>query len=128
MAAFNTGKKEAWLAVSDPELVNHPPREWPESAVIQGNGAVWDFWTETFEMWDEKPEIQVVGPIDEGEDTIVVHLQAQLRGKASGAEILWEYFQVVTFRDGKAVRISWFSDREEAFAAAGIRPGGDAST
>jgi ketosteroid isomerase-like protein len=127
LEAFNTGEKEAWLAVSDPELVNHPPREWPEAAVIHGNGAVWDFWTETFEMWDERPLIEVVGPIDESDDTIVAHLQARVRGKSSGAEILWEYFQAVTFRDGKAARIAWFSDRDEALEAAGIRSGGESA-
>jgi ketosteroid isomerase-like protein len=42
--AFNRGDKAAFLAVCDPDYVNIPPREWPESAPTRGREAVWDFF------------------------------------------------------------------------------------
>ena len=57
--AFNRRDKAAWLQVTQPELENHPPREWPEAAVIAGAGAVWDFFLEAFEMWDEGMVLQL---------------------------------------------------------------------
>jgi ketosteroid isomerase-like protein len=44
-----------------------------------------------------------------------------MRGKASGAKVVWSYWVVFTLRDGKAVRIEWFGDRAEALEAAGFR-------
>ena len=29
--AYNHRDREAWLAMMDPEVENHPPREWPET-------------------------------------------------------------------------------------------------
>ena len=46
-------------------------------------------------------------------------MSAEMRGKASGAKVAWGYWQVVTFRNGKPLRIEWFSERAEALAAFG---------
>jgi hypothetical protein len=43
-----------------------------------------------------------------------------MRGKSSGADVLWSYWQVATFRRGRVVRAEWFTDRAEALAAAGL--------
>ena len=42
------------------------------------------------------------------------------RGKQSGAGTTWEFWQVWTFRDGKAVQGRGFTNREEALEAAGL--------
>jgi ketosteroid isomerase-like protein len=118
--AFNRRDKAAWLQVTHPELENHPPREWPEAAVITGAGAVWDFFLEAFEMWDDGMVVELVGPVEEGEEAIIAHVRADVRGKASGAAIVWEYFQVLTYRDRLLVRMDWFTDPAEARQAAGI--------
>jgi hypothetical protein len=41
-----------------------------------------------------------------------------LRGKSSGIEVDYDYWIVVTFREGKMRRAQWFSEREEALEAA----------
>ena len=41
-------------------------------------------------------------------------------GKLGGAETSWDVWQVVRFRDGKAVRAHAFTTQEEALEAAGL--------
>jgi ketosteroid isomerase-like protein len=43
----------------------------------------------------------------------------EMRGKASGAGVVYDYWLVVTYRNGKALRAEWFADRAEALEAAG---------
>lgn len=117
--AFNRRDRAMWLAVCDPEVENVPPRDWPESEPIRGSGAVWDFYIEGNQPWEDSPfENEEV--IDAGNDKVVVDMRREVRGKASGVSVAWRYWQVVTFRNGKALRIEWFADRAEAFEAAGL--------
>ena len=44
--AFNRRDRASWAALSDPELENVPPRDWPESDPLRGYAAVWDFFVE----------------------------------------------------------------------------------
>jgi|SRR5215216_4355965 len=118
--AFNGRDRPAWLALCDPELENYPPRDWPESAPIQGREAVWDFYVEGIEPW-ERGVLRLTEEIEAGDDQVVAHLRGEMQGKASGVGVTWSFWQVITFRDGRAVRIRWFADRAEALEAAGLR-------
>jgi ketosteroid isomerase-like protein len=118
--AFNRGDRAAFLALCDPDYENVPPRDWPESAPIRGRNAIWDFFVQGQEPWEEA-SFEVGELIDAGNDTVVAEQRAQMRGKASGAEVMWSYWHVVTFRHGKALRSEWFTDRAQALDAAGLR-------
>jgi ketosteroid isomerase-like protein len=116
--AVNRRDKAAWLAVCDPDLENIPPRDWPESAPIRGSGPVFDFYVEAQDAWaDESSLYRYVELIDAGNDKVAAHMSAEMRGKASGASVAWSYWQVVTIRNRKALRIEWFSTRVEALDA-----------
>jgi ketosteroid isomerase-like protein len=53
---------------------------------------------------------------------VATRLRHHGRGKESGLEIDEElYHQVVTFRDGRMVRIEYFAEWAEALKAAGLR-------
>ena len=117
--AFNRRDKEAWLEVVVPEVVSVPPREWPEPATAEGANAVWDIFVANMAIF-ENAELEIVGPVAEGEGTLVAQLEAEVAGKESGATAVWSFQQVVTYLDGKAVRFDWYTDRAEALAAAGI--------
>ena len=117
--AFNRRDKEAWLEICDPEIESFPPREWPEPASVKGTDAVWDIIVDNMAIFDSA-ELKVVGPIEEGEGTLVALLQAEVVGRESGAAAVWSFHHLVTFRDGKAVRFDWFTERDEALEAAGI--------
>jgi ketosteroid isomerase-like protein len=55
-------------------------------------------------------------------DRVATRLRHHGRGKESGLEIDEElYHQVVTFHDGRMVRIEYFAEWAEALEAAGLR-------
>jgi ketosteroid isomerase-like protein len=118
--AFNEGDKATWLAIIDAEAENFPPRDWPENAPIHGASAIWDFYVEAIKAWDgasfEWGEFLYGAPTA---DTTIANQRAELHGKASGAGVLWSYWVVFMFRDGKVVRSEWFADRGEALRVAG---------
>jgi ketosteroid isomerase-like protein len=119
--AVNRRDKPAWLAGTDPDLENIPPRDWPESDPIRGSGPVFDFYVEAQDAWaDESSRYEYVELIDAGNDKVLAQMSAEMRGKASGAGVAWSYWQVVTFLNGKALRIEWFGSRAEALEAAGL--------
>jgi ketosteroid isomerase-like protein len=117
--AFNRGDKAKWMEIVHPELENFPPSEWPESRTTKGAEAVWEFLVEGTVPWDEV-KFEVVGPIEEGNETLLVHVEGKMVGRASGAAVPWSYYQVVTIRDERMARFDWFADRAEALEVAGI--------
>jgi ketosteroid isomerase-like protein len=117
--AVNRGDRAACLALWDPALLNVPPRDWPESDPIHGREAVWDFFTEANEQWEDS-RYTFAELIDAGNDKVAAWVRAEMRGKASGAGVPWSFWQVVTFHNGKALRFEWFADRAEALEAAGL--------
>jgi ketosteroid isomerase-like protein len=119
LAAFNRRDRAAWLALCDPNLENLPPRDWPESAPIQGADAVFDFYAQGNEPWEDSP-LEHAEIIDADDDTLVAHVRGEVQGRASGAGVHWSFWQVVTLRKGKAVRIEWFGDRAQALEAVGL--------
>jgi len=117
--AFNRRDKETWLTTTHPELENHPPTNWPEQEVIHGAGEVWDFYVESFDAFEDGG-LEFVGPVEEGEDTLLAELVAQVTGKTSGAAAEWRFWQVLELRDGKAIRVSFFTEEDDARRAAGL--------
>jgi ketosteroid isomerase-like protein len=116
--AFNRRDKAAWLALIDREAENLPPKDWPEQAPIRGAEAIWDFYVDAITAWDDA-EFGWGEFVDVPPDTVVANQRAELRGMTSGAGVIWSYWVVWTFREGKGVRIEWFADRHEALRAAG---------
>jgi ketosteroid isomerase-like protein len=51
--AVNRHDRAAWLALCDPALLNVPPRDWPESDPNRGREAVWDFFVQAKEQWED---------------------------------------------------------------------------
>ena len=117
--AANQEDRAAWLALSDPDLEWFPPAEWPENAPIRGSEAVWDYIVELNEPWAEGT-YELVELIDGEDEKIAARLARHVRGKASGVDAEFEYWNVVTYRAGKQFRSEWFADREEALEAAGL--------
>jgi ketosteroid isomerase-like protein len=98
---------EAWWVGVDEDYLGH-------DGVRRYMRAVY----EAFE--DYRPEIEQI--IDAGEGRVLTLAVEHGRGRGSGAEVqamntahLW------TLRDGKAVRLDLFMDRERALEAVGLR-------
>jgi ketosteroid isomerase-like protein len=118
--AFNRRDKAAWLALNDPEVEAVPPRDWPESDPIRGREAVWDFYVENVEAFREGV-LENTELIEVGHDKVVGHVQGEMQGKTSGASVAFDLWTVGTYRDGQALRVEWFAEREQALAAVGLR-------
>src|SRR3954467_13993317 len=115
--AFDRRDRAAFLAMRDPACEVVPDDRWPEPGVITGREVVWDFYlgvAEALGMDSADAEF-----IDAGGDKVVAHRSAQARGQASGADVVFGYSVVTTFREGKIIREQWFADRSEALEAAG---------
>ena len=118
--AFNRRDKGAWFAVCDPDVENLPPREWPERAPVRGAEAIWGFFVEAQGAWEEG-SYEWGELIEAGTKKIVANQRREMRGKASGAGVVWSYWVVFTFRKGRVLRFEWFANRAEALEAAGLR-------
>ena len=120
LEAFNRRDRTAWLALNDPEVECVPSETWPESDVIRGREAAWDFYTGSIGVLGEGG-FDVNGEIIEGVNgTLVQQARGEMQGTASGVPVVLSYWTVATFRNGKVLRVEWFTDRAEALEAAGL--------
>ena len=70
-------------------------------------------WTGAFTEWGYD-----VGEVVEAGDSVIAEIHQYGRGRASGIRVEQSFWQVWTLRDGKAIRGTNHSTREEALAAA----------
>jgi ketosteroid isomerase-like protein len=117
--AFNRRDRDAWLALCDPDYETVPSSEWPEVEPIRGAEAAWDFYVEADEPWEGSP-YEYVDVVDAADDKVVARMRRDMSGKVSGAGVVYSYWVLVTFRNGKVRRIEWFTGRAEALEAAGL--------
>ncbi len=118
IAAYNRRDFEAAVASFDPEIdFVLPARQSSDSG--RGPDEVIRF----FEGIDETMEELTLEPqeyVDAG-DRVATRLRHRGRGRESGVLIDEElYHQVATFRDGKIVRMEYFTDWGDALKAAGL--------
>jgi ketosteroid isomerase-like protein len=90
----------------------------PEGAVRHGAASVIEFFREWLEPWDDLEvdwELEEVAP-DRGLATI----DMRGRGHGSGVPTEMRFFQLWTFRDGRAIRMEHYGNEDEARRAAGL--------
>jgi ketosteroid isomerase-like protein len=110
--------RDAYLALHDEDFEIVPIRDWPEGAV-RGREAGWDFSMRIRDSFEWVPvEVERVAA---GADKVLVHLRYDARGAGSGAEVELDQWYVATVREGKILRLEWFTDGVEAREAAGLR-------
>jgi ketosteroid isomerase-like protein len=119
LEAVSRRDRTTWLAVHDDDFEVVPIGEFPETGV-RGPGAAWDFYLKNFEAFEDVP-LDDTEVIDAGADKVLVHQRYDLRRRGSGAVVEFDYWVVVTVRQGRILRAQWFADRAEALEAAGLR-------
>ena len=90
----------------------------PEGDVRYGAESVMAFfreWVEPFEDFELDWEIE-----DAGSDAALATIHMRGRGRESGVPTEMRFFQLWTFRDGRAVRMEMFNDLDAARHAAGL--------
>ena len=112
------GDRDAWFAIHDEDFELVPIREWPEGAV-RGREAAWELSMRFIDSFEVVPS--EVERVDAGADKVLVHPRYDLRGAGSGAQVEHDYWLVATAREGKILRVQWFTDGVEAREAAGLR-------
>jgi ketosteroid isomerase-like protein len=80
---------------------------------------MWGLYVENLSPWDHAV-FDYSEFVEAGTQRLVAHLTGEVQGKASGAPVAWDYWQVLTFREGKVLRIEWFADRADALKAVGL--------
>ena len=115
---------ETVLSLYDPEFEWDGTRSrWaeiiPGEAEFHGHEGLRRFFRLYYETW-ESFEDDVQELIDAGDHAISV-VTSRGRGRDSGIDVEWAgNAGVWTVRDGKIVRVVWFSTREEALDAVGL--------
>jgi ketosteroid isomerase-like protein len=122
--AANRRDSASTLALYDPTLIwDHtrgPLRELMGGQdVYCGHEGLRQWFRDFYEVWDNV-EARVVEVIEAGDDVISV-IDYRARGRASGAEVEMGMAGVWTIQAGKVVRAAWFTTRDEAFEAVGLR-------
>ena len=119
LEAFDRRDKASWLEARDQDYDVVTSSEWPEGDV-RGRGAAWDFYVTIADTFERRPFSDDIEVIDAAPDKIVVHQRNDVRGGESGVNVEIDYWDVISFRDGKIIREQWFESRAEALEAAGL--------
>jgi ketosteroid isomerase-like protein len=93
------------------------PHSLLASEEYRGYDGVRRFWTQFLSAWDEYG-VQVEELIDAGDQVVAV---MRLSGRTSELEVDEARSSLLTFRDGRIVRIEPFASKDAALEAAGLR-------
>jgi ketosteroid isomerase-like protein len=118
MEAYHAGDFDALLELLDPEVEIVEWPEAPDHRTFRGrDGAL-----EAFESWGDAWEwVRVdVDEIVGADDRVLLSGRTRAKGKGSSLEVEMDAFNVYTVRDGRVVRIEFFTTREPALHAAGL--------
>ena len=109
----------AALDVADPLILFVQHGQLPEAGAFLGIEALVAYMRSWLESWSEFT-LEAEDIIDGGGGTVVATVRQHGVGRGSGAETRMRYFQVWSFRGGKAIRLENFVERSEALEAAGL--------
>ena len=116
--AYNRDDLDAAVANLHPDCEYVPTGALPGGRdVVRGPEGYKRFVAWLRDMFDDA---HIDAVLTDAGDQVVARLTVRGRGKQSGAETTWEFWQVWTFRDGKSVHGRGFTNRDEALEAAGL--------
>ena len=110
----------AWLVrFADPEVEWDAEPTAVDRQIVHGIDGVMEFFEEIFDAFEQVRQLPERF-IDCG-DQVLVFVRSEARARIAGLDINEQWAHLVTVRDGKAVRLQQFRDRDEALEAAGLR-------
>jgi ketosteroid isomerase-like protein len=124
-AAFNRGDMEAAVASLDADIEWVEPKEFPGGGAYRGRESAKQYLAQSRAAWAEvssEPEQFIPAG-----DRVVVFVHARVRAKGSSEWQDVRLADVYTFRDGKAIQMRAFADRNEALRWAGVQVAAPAS-
>jgi ketosteroid isomerase-like protein len=119
LEAFNRGDWDAVFRDLHPDFELTTPTRGFDAGIFRGREEGQGYWEDFFEPY----EAVTVEPMEffESGDQIVAFVKTRLRPKGSSAQVEVQAGHLWTFRDGTAVSLRLFPEREKALEAAGLR-------
>jgi ketosteroid isomerase-like protein len=116
--AFTRGDRDAWVAMFADDAELYSLRSQLEGHPYRGHDGLREFLADADEQWDY---VQLdVGEIRDAGEQVVVLADFRARGSTSGVELDFPVGMVVTVRAGKLTYGRFYSNPDEALAAAGL--------
>lgn len=118
-AAFNRGDMDAAVEYLDPQIEWSEPPEFPGGGTYHGRDEVKRYLAQSRAAWAEirsEPEQFITAG-----DRIVVFVHARLRANGSREWQDTRLADVYTVRNGKAIQMRAFADRQEALRWVGAK-------
>lgn len=121
--AWKADDYETVFATYDPDIRIKPdPEAWwvGVDENYRGHDGMRRYMSGVYEAFAEyRPEVERI--VDAGDGRVLALAVEHARGKGSGAEVTsFKTAHLWTLRDGKAVQVDLFMDRERALEAAGL--------
>jgi ketosteroid isomerase-like protein len=116
--AWNRDDLDGWLAGFAPEAELHTTGRFPDQRVYRGRAGLERYWAEIHEAAEE---INIsLSDLRASGDRVLQAMTARGRGKLSKVPVEQPIWLVTTLRDGLAVRVENYVDRDKAPEAAGL--------
>jgi ketosteroid isomerase-like protein len=110
-----TGEPQ-WDSIDpDVEVYDH---DIPDAGTYRGHQGYADWLADWGEAWSEF-RAEVKRWVDAG-DKVVIVFELTAKGRGSGVEVKRRDAMVLTLRDGKSIRLDYYNDESQAFAAVGL--------
>jgi ketosteroid isomerase-like protein len=119
LSAFNRGDFGAFLDMCHPNVEWDLSRRLIDPEIYRGRDGIQKFFEQQDEAWAEAPKMEAERLIDAG-DNVVAFVRVHGRGRGSGVEVGTRIAQLWTIQEGKAIRLVYYGDRDEALEAAGL--------
>jgi ketosteroid isomerase-like protein len=119
--AFNQGGMEALLPFLSREVEWHDIPDQPDAVgVTYGHEGALHAASNWLSAFGEGYRTEIAEVHDQGDQIVVVERNSG-RGAESGVEIQHDLASIWTVHEGLIVRVRWFSKREDALRAVGLR-------
>jgi ketosteroid isomerase-like protein len=115
--AWNSDDMDALRELYDPDVIVHPPEDWPEPGPWVGRDAVLRQWEQQRDIWDADSLEAISDFIDIGNRVVVRFIW---HAAGHGPEAGFELTGVTTVRKGRIVFQEFFWEHAEALEAAGL--------
>jgi ketosteroid isomerase-like protein len=121
-AALNRRDIDGTMAVLDEDAQWVEHSELPEAGSYEGRETIRAFLEQFLDSWDEFD--QQIEEVHAEEDCVLLFIRLTASGRGSGIDVQSRYAHLWLIRDGKAVRVDAYYDRDSALAALRAAHGG----
>ena len=117
-ARFIAGDLDALLEAFHPDAEYVNPPEAIEGGTRHGVAELRSMWTSLHELFQlDSVELTELREAPAG---VLALARFRGRGRAGGVPVDVQQYHVIALRDGRISRIAWFTERDDALAAAGL--------